>query len=76
MLSDFNLNKLNETIIKFKRIKGIEWVLSGENITIKKDKMGVYNYGLTIIFDSYDSLVNYVNDPIHLEFKKLIKNSF
>ncbi len=38
--------------------------------------MGVYNYGLTIIFDSYDSLVNYVNDPIHLEFKKLIKNSF
>lgn len=37
--------------------------------------MGGYNYGLTVIFASYDDLVNYASDPIHLEFKKLIKNN-
>ena len=74
-ISNLDTDKLNEAVIKFKQIKGVEKVLSGENITPEKDKTGGYNYGLTVIFASYDDLVNYASDPIHLEFKKLIKNS-
>lgn len=74
-LNNLDTDKLNEAVIKFKQIKGVERVMSGENITPEKDKTGGYNYGLTVIFHSYDDLVNYANDPIHLEFKKLIKNN-
>ena len=73
-LKNLDTDKLNEVIIKFKQIKGVKKAVSGENITPEKDKIGGYNYGLTVIFDSYDDLVKYANDPIHLEFKKLIKN--
>ena len=72
-LENLNIRELNDVVAKFKQINGVEKAFFGENITPETDKTGGYNYGLTVIFDSYENLINYANAAIHLEFKKLIK---
>ncbi|MFT4244974.1 MAG: Dabb family protein [Micrococcaceae bacterium] len=68
--------RLFEKAAQLKQIVGVTSLSFGENITPETENKHGYNYGLTVQFTNYQALLDYQDDPTHVEFKDFIKPYF
>ncbi|MFT4147468.1 MAG: Dabb family protein [Micrococcaceae bacterium] len=56
-----------------KKINGVTDLSYGINETPEAERAKGYNFGLSVQFKDFKSLLDYQNDPLHVEFKNFIK---